>query len=126
MLKKFILTAAVALTCASSLALAAAPAMTGKTDKGEVLTDHKGMTLYTFDKDSGGKSMCNGDCATNWPPLMAGAGAKDEGGYTVVTRDDGSKQWAYKGKPLYTWVKDKKAGDATGDGVKDVWHVVKP
>ncbi|MDD1968884.1 hypothetical protein NPS29_26470 [Pseudomonas putida] len=126
MLKKFILTAAVALTCASSLAFAAAPAMTGKTDKGEVLTDHKGMTLYTFDKDSGGKSMCNGDCATNWPPLMAGAGAKDEGGYTVVTRDDGSKQWAYKGKPLYTWVKDKKAGDATGDGVKDVWHVVKP
>jgi predicted lipoprotein with Yx(FWY)xxD motif len=123
MLKKIILTTAVALTCASSLAFAAAPAMTGK---GGVLTDHKGMTLYTFDKDSGGKSMCNGDCATNWPPLMATAGAKDEGGYTVVTRDDGSKQWAYKGKPLYTWVKDKAPGDMTGDGVKDVWHVVKP
>ena len=123
MLKKILLTSAVALTCVSSLAFAAAPAMTGS--KG-VLTDHKGMTLYTFDKDSGGKSMCNGDCATNWPPLMAGADAKDEGGYTVVTRDDGSKQWAYKGKPLYTWVKDKAPGDTTGDGVKDVWHVVKP
>ncbi|MFJ3485175.1 hypothetical protein ACIPL1_17560 [Pseudomonas sp. NPDC090202] len=123
MLKTIILTAAVALTCASSLAFAAAPAMTGK---GGVLTDHKGMTLYTFDKDSAGKSACNGDCATNWPPLMAGSDAKMEGDYSVVTRDDGSKQWAYKGKPLYTWVKDKAPGDTTGDGVKDVWHVAKP
>ena len=39
-------------------------------------TDAKGMTLYTFDKDAGGKSACNGPCATNWPPLMAGADAK--------------------------------------------------
>ncbi|WEK31101.1 MAG: hypothetical protein P0Y58_02615 [Candidatus Pseudomonas phytovorans] len=88
--------------------------------------NHAGMTLYTFDKDADGKSMCNGDCATNWPPLMAKAGDKNEGKWTQIKRDDGSMQWAYDGKPLYTFVKDKKAGDMTGDGVKDVWHVAKP
>ena len=90
-----------------------------------VLVDSKGMTLYTFDKDAGGKSACNGPCATNWPPLKAAADAKAEGDWTVVTRDDGGKQWAYKGKPVYTWVKDTKPGDKTGDGVNNVWKVAK-
>ena len=88
-------------------------------------TDAKGMTLYTFDKDAGGKSACNGPCATNWPPLMAAGDAKASGDWTVVTRDDGSKQWAYKGKPLYTWAKDTKPGDKTGDNVNNVWHTAK-
>jgi predicted lipoprotein with Yx(FWY)xxD motif len=88
-------------------------------------TDAKGMTLYTFDKDGGGKSACNGPCATNWPPLMAAADAKAAGDWTVVTRDDGSKQWAYKGKPLYTWAKDTKPGDKTGDNVGNAWHTAK-
>lgn len=48
------------------------------------------------------------------------------GDYSVVTRDDGGKQIAYKGKPLYYWIKDTKAGDKTGDGVNNVWHLVKP
>jgi predicted lipoprotein with Yx(FWY)xxD motif len=90
-----------------------------------VLTNSAGMTLYTFDRDSAGKSACNGQCATNWPPLMA-QGGKDSGDYSVVTRDDGSRQWAYKGKPLYTWAKDQKPGDKTGDGVNNVWHIAKP
>ncbi|KAA0573301.1 hypothetical protein FZ983_30245 [Azospirillum sp. B21] len=102
------------------------PAMMGKTAMGPVLTDAKGMTLYVFDKDTAGKSACNGPCATNWPPLMAPASAKPMGKYTVVTRDDGSRQWAYDGKPLYTWAKDAKPGDTTGDGVNNVWHVAKP
>jgi predicted lipoprotein with Yx(FWY)xxD motif len=88
-------------------------------------TDAKGMTLYTFDRDSGGKSACNGPCATNWPPLMATADAQASGDWTIVTRDDGSKQYAYKGKPLYTWSKDAKPGDKTGDGVNNVWHTAK-
>lgn len=88
--------------------------------------DHAGMTLYTFDKDAGGKSMCNGDCATNWPPLKVMDGEKADGKWTKIKRDDGTMQWAYDGKPLYTFVKDKKAGDTTGDGMKDVWHVAKP
>ena len=90
------------------------------------LTDAKGMTLYTFDRDVGGKSACNGPCATNWPPLMAAADAKAAGDWTVITRDDGSKQWAFKGKPLYYWAKDVKPGDKTGDGFNQVWQVAKP
>jgi predicted lipoprotein with Yx(FWY)xxD motif len=90
-----------------------------------VLTNSAGMTLYTFDKDAGGKSACNGPCAANWPPLMAGADAKPYGDWTIVTRDDGGKQWAYEGKPLYLWAKDQKPGDKTGDGFNGVWHVAK-
>lgn len=110
----------------ASAALAAPPTKTGTTAKGSVLTDTKGMTLYTFDKDSEGKSVCNGPCATNWPVLKAEASDKAEGGYTIIARDDGSKQWAYKGKPLYYWIKDRKPGDKAGDNVQRVWHVAKP
>jgi len=105
----------------------AAPAKTGDSAKGKVLTDQKGMTLYTFDKDAGGKSACNGPCAGNWPPLMASASDKTEGSYTIIKRDDGSMQWAYKGKPLYTWKNDKKAGDITGDGfLNGAWRIAQP
>lgn len=92
-----------------------------------VLTNSAGMTLYTFGKDTAGsgKSVCNGPCAANWPPLMAAADAKAGGDFSVVTRDDGAKQWAYKGMPLYLWVKDTKPGDRTGDGVGNVWRVAK-
>ena len=92
---------------------------------GGMMTNPAGMTLYTFDKDAGGKSACNGPCVGNWPPLMAGADAKASGDWSVITRDDGSKQWAYKGKPLYLWSKDQKPGDMTGDGFNGIWHVVK-
>jgi predicted lipoprotein with Yx(FWY)xxD motif len=124
MLKAICTTALFALVLgAAGSAYAADPA----TVKGGMLVDAKGMTLYTFDKDAGGKSACNGPCATNWPPLMATADAKPMASWTVVTRDDGYKQWAYKGKPLYTWVKDTKPGDTTGDGfMNGVWHVAKP
>ena len=94
---------------------------------GGMLVNTSGMTLYTFDKDvaGSGKSMCNSPCATLWPPAAVAADAKPEGELSIVTRDDGSKQWAYKGKPVYTYANDKKAGDATGDNFKDVWHVIK-
>jgi len=93
-----------------------------------VLVAPNGMTLYTFDKDAAGngKSACNGPCATAWPPLMAGAADKASGDYSIVTRDDGGQQWAYKGKPLYAFKSDQKAGDRSGDKFKDVWHVVTP
>jgi len=119
---------AVATACFTTVALAQTlPTKTGDSAKGKVLTDQKGMTLYVFDKDAGGKSACNGPCAVNWPPLTAGGDAKADGAYTVITRDDGSKQWAYKGKPLYTWAKDAKPGDITGDGVaNNAWHVAAP
>jgi predicted lipoprotein with Yx(FWY)xxD motif len=91
-----------------------------------VLTGPNGMTLYTFDRDAGGKSACNGPCATNWPPLAAAAADSGSGDYSVITRDDGSKQWAYKGKPLYYWSKDAKPGDKTGDGFNNVWKAARP
>jgi predicted lipoprotein with Yx(FWY)xxD motif len=116
---------AAALILAPALALAA-PAMTANSDKGEILVNEQGMTLYVFDKDEGGKSNCNDKCAANWPPLMAAEGAAAEGEWTIIERADGSHMWAYKGKPLYLWVKDQKPGDVTGDGVNNVWHVAKP
>jgi predicted lipoprotein with Yx(FWY)xxD motif len=93
-----------------------------------VLVGPNGMTLYVFDKDvaDSRKSVCNGPCATNWPPLMAAGTDQNAGNYKVITRDDGKKQWAMKGKPLYYWAKDTKPGDKTGDGVLNVWHVAKP
>jgi predicted lipoprotein with Yx(FWY)xxD motif len=86
-----------------------------------------GMTLYTFDKDvaASGKSACNGPCAALWPPAVAAADAKAEGDFSLVVRDDGARQWAYKGKPVYTYSGDKKAGEMTGDNFKDSWHVIK-
>lgn len=105
-------------------AMAAAPA---KVADG-VLVGPNGMTLYTFDKDTpnSGKSVCNGPCATNWPPLMASDSDTNQAAYTVITRDDGKKQWAFKGQPLYYWIKDAKPGDTSGDGVGQVWHTAKP
>lgn len=104
-----------------------APTKTGDSAKGKVLTNDSGMTLYVFDKDSAGKSACNGPCAGNWPPLAVAANAMPMGDYTVISRDDGTKQWAYKGRPLYTWKNDKKAGDITGDGfLNGAWHIAQP
>jgi predicted lipoprotein with Yx(FWY)xxD motif len=124
----FAAVAAAAVICASSMAFAQmAPAKTADTSKGKALVDSKGMTLYTFDKDAGGKSMCNGPCAENWPPLMASADAKASGDWTVVTRDDGKMMWAHKGKPLYGWKKDSAPGDTTGDGFNNgAWHIATP
>ena len=92
-----------------------------------MLVGANGMTLYTFDKDTAGsgKSVCNGPCATNWPPL-AGKQAPWGGNYSVIQRDDGSSQIAYKGKPRYYWAKDAKPGDTTGDGFNGVWHTARP
>jgi predicted lipoprotein with Yx(FWY)xxD motif len=91
-----------------------------------VMTGTNGMTLYTFDKDAAGsaKSVCNGPCATNWPPFAATTSDQPGGDWSVVTRDDGSKQWAWSGKPLYYYAKDQKPGDVTGNGFNNVWHSV--
>lgn len=93
------------------------PAKMADTAKGSAWVDGMGMTLYTFGKDEVGKSNCTGECATAWPPLAVQAGAEAVGEWTIVVRADGTQQWAYGGKPLYTWIKDKKPGDVTGDGV---------
>jgi len=116
-----------ALACVAALFVTLARAEPAAKIAGGVLVNTAGMTLYTFDKDvaGAGKSTCNGPCAALWPPAMAAADAKPEGELSIVIRDDGAKQWAFKGKPVYTYAADKQPGDKTGDNFRDVWHVIK-
>ncbi len=94
----------------------------------EVLTDAKGMTLYVYDKDTANVTNCYDKCAVNWPPVWAPADTQVSGDWSLVERTDasgdhaGMKMVAYKGWPLYLWIKDTKPGDNTGDGVGGVWH----
>jgi predicted lipoprotein with Yx(FWY)xxD motif len=121
-----ILTSAVLFSVAAYGLALAADAPAGVKMAGGMLQDGKGMTLYTWDNDKeANKSSCNAMCAANWPALKADAGAKDMGEWKVITRDDGSKQWAYKGKPLYYFVMDSAAGDKKGEGRGMVWHMAK-
>lgn len=115
----------------ASVANAMEPAKYADSSLGKILVDDKGMTLYSFDKDQKGAktSACTDKCIVNWPPFVAPAGAKAEGDWTIVGVTDkggkAEKMWAYEGRPLYFFIKDKKPGDVTGDGVGSVWHVVK-
>ena len=115
-----------------SLALAAAavaaPAETVESAIGPVLAaEANGMTLYTFRQDTPGTSNCYDGCATSWPPFLAADGALAEAGFGLVTRRDGTLQWAdAAGMPLYFWAGDAAPGDATGDGVGGVWDVARP
>ena len=99
---------------------------------GDVLVDPEGMTLYMFDNDEqgAGSSACSDGCADAWPPLTAdgnptaGDGVSAE--LTTFQRSDGSTQIAANGWPLYYWQNDESPGDATGQGVNDVWWVLDP
>ena len=101
-----------------------------ETSLGEVITDGEGMTLYMFDPDEQGPSTCYDDCATAWPPLLVdepNVGENlDDAMLGTVERDDGAMQVTYNDWPLYRWQGDAAAGDATGQGVNDVWWVVGP
>lgn len=90
-----------------------------------MLADKAGMTLYIFDKDTDGVSTCYDDCAVKWPPYVGTAGETMGEDWTLIPRTDGTMQWAHKGKPVYLFQGDTNAGDATGDGVGGVWHVIK-
>jgi predicted lipoprotein with Yx(FWY)xxD motif len=95
-----------------------------------VLTNTSGMTLYALSGESAGKFICTGAaCEGVWHPLVAsGASATSAsvGSLGTVKRPDGSEQVTYKGMPLYTFAQDRKAGEANGEGIKDVgtWHAV--
>jgi predicted lipoprotein with Yx(FWY)xxD motif len=121
--------AAVWVLCLAAVFPGAAFAADGALNlSGKMAVDSSGMTVYTFDKDKAGsgKSMCNGPCAKSWPPVVAPAGTQPSGGLGVVTREDGTKQLSYMGKPLYHYSKDQAKGDMKGDNFKGVWHVVTP
>lgn len=91
--------------------------------QGDVFVDYRGMTLYAFDGDTEpGKSACIGDCAKVWVPLKAAELAKPIGDWSVVRREDGSRQWAFKGAPLYAFSGDRKPGDARGHEADAQFH----
>lgn len=90
-----------------------------------VLTNRDGRTLYTFDKDSSGKSNCSGGCLAAWPAFTVANPKLAGGDFSIVVRDDGSQQWAWRGKPLYFFAGDAKAGDINGDKQGGVWHVIR-
>jgi predicted lipoprotein with Yx(FWY)xxD motif len=81
--------------------------------------------IYYFDKDRPGRSNCYGTCATVWQPVLAPREATAVGDWTTLIRRDASKQWAYKGRPVYTFAQDEP-GRTNGDGVQGLWHVLKP
>ena len=90
----------------------------------DVFTSKTGMTIYTFDKDSGGKSNCNGSCISLWPAVPAADAPAANSNWGSIERADGSKQLTFKDMPVYYYVQDKKPGDATGNNVGGVWHVI--
>ena len=103
------------------------PAKVVQTKRGTMLVDNKGMTLYTFDRDaSGNESTCDGKCTERWMPLSAPDDAQAKGDFTVITRSDGSKMWAYRYRPLYTSQSDKAPGDINGFDGANLWHIARP
>ncbi|WP_308636818.1 plastocyanin/azurin family copper-binding protein [Paenibacillus silvisoli] len=97
---------------------------------GNYLTDANGRALYYFDKDTKGRSVCEGQCLVNWPAYLADGASAPTGAasadFGTITRTDGSKQSTYKGYPLYYFIKDTKHGDLNGQDVNQVWFVINP
>jgi len=94
-----------------------------------VLTNSKGLTLYSFGPDTSTTSNCNGSCATYWPPVKGPvtAGPGVTGTLSTITRADGTIQATYDGHPLYTYVADTAPGQDKGNGLNlsgGVWHDV--
>ena len=103
-----------------------APLKTMDTSVGVVLADTDGMTLYTYSKDPKGASECFNRCARKWPPVTATVEPPAGSDLSVIDRKDGKRQYAWRGKPLYRWVKDKEPGQTTGHNLGEVWFVARP
>jgi len=103
--------------------------MISQTSLGSIITDDRGMSLYTFDTDVTGISKCNGKCAVTWPPLITSGSGLDSIPVALISdisniqRDDGTTQIAYKGMPLYYYIGDSNPGDMKGDGIGGIWHI---
>jgi len=98
----------------------APPAPSGIHLANGALADASGRPLYTFDWDTmKGMSHCVGQCARDWPPLTAPAGAQPVGDWTIIIRDNGARQWAYKDKPIYTYANDTAGQPGTGEALNN-------
>jgi predicted lipoprotein with Yx(FWY)xxD motif len=113
---------AVAAPASKNVAKQAENASLGRT----VLTTTKGRTLYSLSAETHGRFICTGACVSTWHPLLIPAGTKPTGPVKLGTimRPEGKTQVTFKGRPLYSFAGDSKAGDANGEGIKDVgtWH----
>ena len=79
-----------------------------------------GLALYFFNGDSANQSNCTGSCLTIWPSHAASASEQGSDNFTIFTRSDGNgTQWAYKGRPLYTFASDTVSNNATGNGFQN-------
>jgi len=110
------------------VAQTAHPAKIGTSKQGDFLQTTENKALYVYDKDDvgSGKSSCDMTCAKNWPPFKANTGDKPSGDWSMIKRADGSEQWTYKGRPLYTFVRDK-SGEMAGNSFEgNSWHIAKP
>jgi predicted lipoprotein with Yx(FWY)xxD motif len=128
-----------AVLAVSAVAVPMALARGSKTVAGEatapslhktVLTNTKGMTLYSLSVEKNGKFICTGSCTKTWPPLLVAAGTRPKGPVTLGTikRPEGKIQVTFNGSPVYTFDGDSKKGEANGEGIRDVgvWHAVTP
>jgi predicted lipoprotein with Yx(FWY)xxD motif len=102
---------------------------TATSELGTILVDGDGLTLYLFDNDTNGESVCHDDCAVTWPPLVGDAtvvGEADASLLGTTAREDGAVQVTYAGMPLYHYAGDGQPGDAAGQGLGGVWWVIAP
>jgi predicted lipoprotein with Yx(FWY)xxD motif len=90
-----------------------------------VLVSPTGMTLYTYNQDPQGASTCVGPCAQTWTPFVPATADTPFGDFTILARDGGGRQWAYKGKPVYLYRLDRVMGDTAGDKRDNAWHAVR-
>jgi predicted lipoprotein with Yx(FWY)xxD motif len=116
---KRVLAALAAILLTSSAALAVG--RVADTPAGTAFVTDRGMTLYMLSTDGLNSSTCYEKCSRIWPPYMATFGQRMPRGWSVVARQDGSRMWAYRGRPVYTYFKDRKPGDAFGRGIADRW-----
>jgi predicted lipoprotein with Yx(FWY)xxD motif len=109
----------------ASAAAATVGLKTAKVGSVTVLTNAQGLTLYSFAPDTSAKSVCNGACATSWPPVKPATTAAVKSPFATIKRSDGATQLTFHGHPLYTFVGDKAPGQASGNGVNafgGLWH----
>lgn len=90
-----------------------------------ILVEQGGRALYTLKTDGPGLSRCDARCMALWPPHYAADDARPTGPFTLARSFDGRSMWAWRGRPLYRWVSDRRRGAAGADGVADVWFLVR-
>jgi len=98
-----------------------------QTSLGPVLVDASGYTLYVHGEDPPGVSHCTPACTVYWPPVEAAPASRPQGDFSIITRESGTRQWAYKDKPLYRFSFEVAPGHTGGEGAADGdWHVARP